>query len=321
VQLSNIYGPASDAVVNRAGTFAVWDDSSAYRWRDYEVTATLTSGDDDGIGLLFRYRDPNDYYKLEFDVERNFRKLLRKLNGVEATLASESGGCPTNSAFVVQVKVIDGQIEARMNNTLLFGGIISDGTLPIGSIGLYCWGNPAAAFDNVRVSALSPLDQLPLVTMLSPANYASFTPPASITLFAEASDPDGTVQAVHFLAGETVLGSITARPYTFTWDNVMLGTYSLRACATDNFGMRTFSVPIEITVNYPPGYLVLANPSVPSPGVIQFRIEAPIDTGVIIESSPDLQQWSPIATVTNVITFTQPVPGNQARQFYRARRQ
>src|SRR6185503_4558705 len=97
VQTSNIYGPASDTVANRAGTFAIWDNPVAYRWRDYLLTATLASSDDDGIGLLFRYRDPNNYYKLEFDAQRNFRKLLRKLNGVETTLATETAGYPGNN--------------------------------------------------------------------------------------------------------------------------------------------------------------------------------------------------------------------------------
>jgi hypothetical protein len=320
-QSSNIYGPTSDALADRIGTFAVWDDPVAYRWRDYVLTATLNSGDDDGIGLLFRYRDATNYYKLEFDAQRNFRKLLRKLNGVETTLASESGGYPIGSNFVVQIKVVDGQIETRMNNVLLFGGTIADGTVPVGSIALYCWGNDAAAFDNVRVSALSPPDHPPLVTILSPADQSTFVPPASITIFAEASDPDGAVQGVDFVAGETLLGSVAAPPYIFTWNNPALGTYTLRACARDNFGVHSFSTAIGITVNYPAGYLVLRNPSVISPGVIQFHIDAPLDTPVTIESSPDLQQWTPITTVTNVSTISWPIPEDASRLFYRGRRE
>ncbi|HKQ38838.1 MAG TPA: metallophosphoesterase, partial [Verrucomicrobiae bacterium] len=144
LQLSNIYGPTAGAVANRAGTFAYWDNPTAYRWRDYLLTATLTSSDDDGIGLLFRYRDANNYYKLEFDAQRGFRKLLRKLNGVETTLAADSGSYLVNVPFAVQVKVVDGKTEVRVDGTLLFGGAVSDGTIPIGTIGLYAWGNPGA---------------------------------------------------------------------------------------------------------------------------------------------------------------------------------
>ena len=321
IQLSNIYGPTSIAVTNRAGTFAVWDDPFAYRWRDYLFTATLTSGDDDGIGVLFRYRDPNNYYKMEFDSQRSFRKLLRKLNGVETTLATDSTGYLLNVPFVLQVKVVDGKIEVRVDGALLFGGEISDGTLPIGTIGLYAWGNPAAAFDDVRVAALSAPNQSPLVALLSPAENSTYIPPATVTLLAEASDSDGTIQAVDFLAGETLVGSVAARPYLYEWSNMGLGVYSVRARATDNFGMQTLSAPIQVTINYPPGYVVLRDARLSSPGMLQFGIDAPLDAAIVIESSADLQQWTPVANVTNLTTFSQPIPGSEPRLFYRARRQ
>ena len=321
LQLSNIYGPTAATLTNRAGTFAYWDNPTAYRWRDYLLTATLSSSDDDGIGLLFRYRDANNYYKLEFDAQRNFRKLMRKLNGVETTLASDSGGYVMNVPFAVEVKVVDGKIEIRVDDTLLFGGPVSDGTIPIGTIGLYAWGNSGAAFDNIRVAALSAPNQSPLVTLLSPANNSTYMPPATITFFAEASDSDGTIQAVDFLSGETVVGSVAARPYLFEWNNSTLGVYSLRARATDNFGMPTLSAPVQVTVDYPPGHVVLRNASLASPGVLRFGLDAPLDAAIVIESSPDLEQWTSVATVTNVTTVSQPIPGNQSRQFYRARRQ
>jgi hypothetical protein len=204
---------------------------------------------------------------------------------------------------------------------LLFGGPISDGTLPIGTIGLYAWGNPAATFDNVRVAALSAPNQSPLVTLLNPANDSTYVPPASIMLFAEASDSDGTIQAVDFLAGDTVVGSVATRPYVFEWENMSLGVYTLRARATDNFGMQTLSTPVQVTIDYPAGYVVLRNVAVASPGVLRFSIDAPLDASIIIEGSSDLEQWATIVTVTNVTTFSQPMPGNQPCQFYRARRQ
>ncbi|HKQ38557.1 MAG TPA: hypothetical protein VJ063_10805, partial [Verrucomicrobiae bacterium] len=107
----------------------------------------------------------------------------------------------------------------------------------------------------------------------------------------------------------------------FEWNNPGLGIYSLRARATDNFGMQTLSAPVQVTVDYPAGYLVLRNVSVVSPGVLRFGIDAPLDAAIVIESSPDLEQWTPVATVTNVTAFSQSIPGNQSRQFYRARRQ
>jgi len=80
------------------------------------------------------------------------------------------------------------------------------------------------------------------------------------------------------------------------------------------------SAPVQVAIDYPAGYLVLRDPVMASPGTLRFRIDAPLDTPVVIESSPDLEQWTTLATVTNVTTFSQPIPANQSRQFYRAHR-
>ena len=56
------------------------------------------------------------------------------------------------------------------------------------------------------------VNQVPSVVLTSPANGAQFTAPASITLNANASDPDGTIARVEFYNGSTKLGQATAAP-------------------------------------------------------------------------------------------------------------
>jgi hypothetical protein len=92
-------------------------------------------------------------------------------------------------------------------------------------------------------------NQLPVVSITSPANSASFTAPASITINSTATDADGTIVQVDFYSGSTYLGSDPNSPYSFTWSNVAAGTYSLTAVATDNNGGVTTSAPISVTVN------------------------------------------------------------------------
>ena len=92
----------------------------------------------------------------------------------------------------------------------------------------------------------------PLVTLTSPAG-ARFTPPASISLSAEASDPDGLIDRVEFYSGDTFLGTaFTGSPYLFSWNNVAAGSYTLTAHAFDNFEAMTVSDPLNITVELPP---------------------------------------------------------------------
>ncbi|HZR03370.1 MAG TPA: Ig-like domain-containing protein [Burkholderiales bacterium] len=94
----------------------------------------------------------------------------------------------------------------------------------------------------------------PSVSLVSPTAGATFNAPASITLTATASDPDGTIQKVDFFYGGTnLITTVTTAPYTFTWTNVPQGNYSLTAVATDNQNASTTSAPVSITVNRVPG--------------------------------------------------------------------
>jgi chitinase len=88
----------------------------------------------------------------------------------------------------------------------------------------------------------------PTVSITSPANGATFTAPATITITASASDNDGSVSKVEFFNGATSLGAVTSAPYTFTWSNVANGTYSITAKATDNKGAVTTSGAVSVTV-------------------------------------------------------------------------
>ena len=96
-------------------------------------------------------------------------------------------------------------------------------------------------------------NQLPSVSITSPANGATLNAPASINIIASASDPDGSVSKVEFYQGSTKLGEDTSSPYDFTWSNVAAGSYSLTARATDNAGAVTTSAARTVTVQAPGG--------------------------------------------------------------------
>ena len=89
----------------------------------------------------------------------------------------------------------------------------------------------------------------PTVTLTQPANGATFTAPATVSLAATASDADGTVAKVEFFNGATKLGEDTTAPYSFTWTGVAAGTYTVTARATDDLGASTTSAPSTITVS------------------------------------------------------------------------
>src|SRR5207237_3105133 len=103
------------------------------------------------------------------------------------------------------------------------------------------------------VSALPPPpNQIPIVTLTAPATNAAFTEPASITVAASASDPDGTIAQVQFFQGSTLINTDTSAPYTFIWNSVPAGSYPLTARATDNKGAVSTSAIVNVTVNAAP---------------------------------------------------------------------
>lgn len=73
--------------------------------------------------------------------------------------------------------------------------------------------------------------------------------PATLGLSATASDSDGSIAKVEFMANGQVLATLTTAPYTHAWTNVQPGTYSMAARATDNAGAVTTSATSNVVVS------------------------------------------------------------------------
>jgi endonuclease/exonuclease/phosphatase family metal-dependent hydrolase len=108
----------------------------------------------------------------------------------------------------------------------------------------------------------------PIVAIDTPVSDATFAAPATVALVATASDSDGSITGVQFLANDVPLGTDTTSPYEWTWTGVPAGSYSLVAVATDSRGDRTRSTPVSITVTAALDISPPAAPSLsmPSPG-------------------------------------------------------
>ena len=151
VEPSNIYGPDSSAVDNRRGTYAYWKDPISFFWADYKLDVSLRSTDNDGIGVIFRYQNPSNYYKFDMDSQRNFRKLFKMYNGAETTLAVASAGYTVGQQMQVSVDVTGNQINVFLDGNNVFGSAITDSNIECGTAALYDWGNASTYFDNFKV--------------------------------------------------------------------------------------------------------------------------------------------------------------------------
>jgi hypothetical protein len=92
----------------------------------------------------------------------------------------------------------------------------------------------------------------PTITITSPQASAIDTTPASLTITADAADPDGSVLRVEFLVNGTTVNTDVAAPWSAVWTTTATGSHTLTARAYDNAGAVTVSPAVRVTVQEPP---------------------------------------------------------------------
>jgi Tol biopolymer transport system component len=91
----------------------------------------------------------------------------------------------------------------------------------------------------------------PIVALIAPANGGVLRVGNGVTLRASASDPDGTVSQVQFVANGVTVGSssvVTNLGYITVWTPAAQGVYRLTAVATDNAGSTITSSTVFVLV-------------------------------------------------------------------------
>jgi uncharacterized repeat protein (TIGR02059 family) len=166
---------------------------------------------------------------------------------------------PASSAFSVKVNTVTrninlvaitgGKVVLTLASPVYYGDAVTVAYTKPGTNPLQTTSGGQASSIIAQTVTNNCANNSPSVLITSPGNGSTFTAPATINIAANASDVDGTISKVEFYNGATKLGEKTTSPYTFTWSGVAVGIYSLTAVATDNFGAKTTSVPVSVTVN------------------------------------------------------------------------
>ncbi|NIS80523.1 MAG: hypothetical protein GTO14_10045, partial [Anaerolineales bacterium] len=147
LQTSAIWGGSLlGAVLPKPGTLAL---AGKETWQDVRLTVRLRSDDDDAVGVVLRYSDPKNYYRLSLDSKRNIRRLVKCVNGVVTKLWERKGGYTVGQPFSLTVDALGSRLVGYLDGKRLFDE--KDSAHPSGRIGLYCWNNSGVRFERVEV--------------------------------------------------------------------------------------------------------------------------------------------------------------------------
>jgi hypothetical protein len=119
-----------------------------------------------------------------------------------------------------------------------------------------------------------------------------------VTIQASASDSDGTVTNVQFLVGANVVTNEATAPFLGITNNLVAGSYTLSAIASDNSG-ATATNQVAISVVDPVPVLLSAAQPVP-PGKFRFSYTANAGLSYIVQSSTNLVSPNWTILVTNM---------------------
>jgi len=160
-------------------------------------------------------------------------------------------------------------IEALHKESTLGDHIAVGWQMPDGSLERPIPGNRLSPYVSSNVS----------VNITSPANNATFTENANINITANASAGSGSIVKVEFFRDNIKLGEDLTTPYSFSWNNVPAGSYSLNARASNSTGVIGTSQTVSISVNPASGSLCTSS------GTILIEVWTNI-SGNLISSIP-----------------------------------
>jgi hypothetical protein len=121
-----------------------------------------------------------------------------------------------------------------------------EGTFKITAKAYDNFGFSSIVSDTITIIVTDPEPEAPEISIISPANGASYEPGENVNISVNATDSDGQVVSVKILLNSAELVVLNTPPYNTSWTSVN-GLYTITAIAEDNDALVSQDA-IEITV-------------------------------------------------------------------------
>ncbi len=263
---------------------------------NYRFNADLTplgqKGND--IGVMFRYSDNNNYYRLSFNARYGFTRLEKKVGGVFYPIATNARGYTKGQTIHVEIVLIGSLIHITVDGDSLFG--VYDTSLSTGSVALYT--QEEASFDNISID--TPLSD-PKIVLATPLAH-SVTTSSNLILSAIAYNMPAN-RAVKFFLNGTECESVTESPrgvFSSECFSIPRGNYSLEAVLYDNGTSVASDTNVKVAAQG--DYVVAVGDSITNGSDDNFSLDNRSINGEIIS----IQGYE--ANLTDLITTNLNIP-------------
>lgn len=256
-------------------------------WSNYVVTARIIPRDDDGHGILLRYQDGYNFYRVALRSQSSATgpqkglSIQKVVAGVWEEVYRDSPvqfSPPSNVAYDITVAIVDNNMQVQIvGNPTGVAQVYSYGpfdlaepTVPNGGIGLFSWGMSRTEFDFVRVYGI---DGVPLLVSSAhgqpnPAVGLSAYPRGSLVNASVPSPIEEPAGMKRTVTGWTGLGSVPAS-----------GTEASVAITMDAISSLTWNWRTEVKLTVQAG----AGGQVTAPADVWL----PEGTNVVLIAQPD----------------------------------
>lgn len=231
------------STVDMRGTYAVCRGSRGLG--DFQMAADLCSIDDDAIGVMFRYRDSDNYYRFSWDQQRKVRRLVKCRNGRFSVLAEDAVVYDIGKTYRVAIVARGPQFAVAIDGVPIFSAW--DSELTEGSIGLYCCADQGAVFDHVRIEGTRSWTQ----RLMAPIGKIEGNSDESIRV---PIHPPNPIPSVHYWT-DSITDGIFVENEELIWhpnsSNVGLHLIRVFGEADDRFDSQAVEIRVH-RVNHPP---------------------------------------------------------------------